>query len=811
MTPAKRRRRRLGWRAAALAAAAACGIAPTAALADADQTRVFNMQPQRTQDALLNLAVQARVSMGGEIERCRGRSPHLTGRMTLETALRRVLRNSGCRYVLRRDGAVYIQAFDPAPVATPAAARPEAVDIEVQLEEVVVTASRRPEEIQRSSVVVSALRADQMALAGATDLNGLDSLVVGMNVTNLGPGRNKIFLRGLSDGAFTGLTQSTVGLYLDQVPITYNAPNPDLRLVDVDRVEVARGPQGTLYGTGPISGVVRILTRRPDMTETSLDVSTTGSRTHYGGTNTDVSAIGNLAFAQGRAALRGVVYHEGFSGYINDVSLNLRRINEGRRHGGRLALSVQMTPDWTVTASGLHQTIGTEDTHYVYRTVGGVRRSNLVREPHRNTFDEAAISVTGVGAWGELNGTLAYIKHDFESRYDASSALPRFGSFARQGALDETKDIRLLVGEATLNSNGSSRLRWTAGVMASLNETRSNATLSVLRTTELPIYVEDRVDRLTELALFGEASYDLAPEVTVVAGARFYGLSFSTDSSVIQRTRRRAFNGDDATGGVSPKLAVLWHLSDQLSLSAQISQGHRAGGFNTAGIVGGGGVPELDPETRAYGGDTLWNYEIGARTSFWDGRAVVRAAAFYSSWKNIQSDQFLPSGLGYVINVGDGETLGLEVETAIRPISDLEIRGNVLLAGSRVTRAETSFDMTHAENLPGVPRSSANLSAVWRRPIGGDLTLVSAGNLAYVGPSHLTFDVPARHPMGGYAFARIALGLESDRWSAIAFVDNLFDAEANTFAYSDPFRLPDAQAITPLRPRTIGLSLRWTR
>lgn len=794
---------------ASLVGAAAWGLAATAASADSDQAGVFNIQPQRTQDALLNLAVQARVSMGGELERCRGRSPHLTGRMTLETALRRVLRDSGCRYVIRRDGAVYIQALEPAAPATTVAARPEVVDIETQLEEVIVTASRRPEEIQRSSVVVTGLRSDQMTLAGATDINALEALVVGMNVTNLGPGRNKIFLRGLSDGAFTGLTQSTVGLYLDQVPITYNAPNPDLKLVDIDRVEVARGPQGTLYGTGPISGVVRIITRRPDLTETSLDVSTTASRTHNGGTNTDLSAAGNLAFWDGRAALRGVVYREGFSGYINDVNLNLRRINEGRRFGGRLALSVQVTPDWTVTATGLRQTIETEDTHYVYRTVGGVRRSNLVREPHQNTFEEASVSVAGVGAWGELNGSLAYIRHSFESRYDASSALRRFGSLAQTGALDETKDIRLLVGEATLNSNGSNRLRWTAGVMASLNETRSNATLSVLRTTELPIYIEDRVDRLTELALFGEASYDLTPDVTMVAGARIYGMSFSTDSSVLQRTRLRTFEGDDATGGVSPKLALLWHVSDELSLSAQISQGHRAGGFNTAGIVGGGGVPELDPETRAYGGDTLWNYEIGARTTFWDGRAVVRAAAFYSIWKNIQSDQFLPSGLGYVINVGDGETLGLEVETAIRPFQDLEIRGNALLAGSAVTQADANFNMMHAANLPGVPRSSANLSAVWRRPMGGDLTLVSAGNVAYVGPSHLTFDIPSSHPMGGYAFARVAMGVEGGRWSAVAFIDNLFDTEANTFAYSDPFRLPDAQAITPLRPRTIGFTVRW--
>lgn len=810
MPRGEERRRRLKSALASLLGAALCVAAPVSARADPGPTYAFNIRSQRTEDALLNLAVQARVSMGGDLTRCRGLSPRLAGRLTLEAALARVLQGSGCGFTLRRDGAVHIRVLQPvSPTPAPAPApRPEP-DVETQLEEVIVTASRRPEEVRRSSAVVTALRSDQIALSGATDTNGLESLVVGMSVTNLGPGRNKVFLRGLSDGAFTGLTQSTVGLYLDQTPITYNAPNPDLKLIDIDRVEVARGPQGTLYGTGPISGVVRIITRLPDPTDTSLVVSATGSHTHYGAANGDVSATGNLAFADGRAAIRGSIYQEVFSGYINDVSLDLRRINEGSREGARLALSAQATPDWTVTVGGLHQTIETKDTHYVYRTIGGVQRENLVREPHRNTFDEAYVNLAGATPWGQFNGSLAYIRHRFESRYDASSALRRFGSLARQGALDETKNVNLLVGEATLSSVGRDRLRWIAGAMVSFNETRSNATLSVLRTTELPIYIEDRVDELAEFALYGEAAYDLTPSVTLVAGTRLYGLGFSTDSGVIQRTVARRFSGDDHTAGVSPKVALLWHVNDRLSLSAQVSQGHRAGGFNTAGIVGGGGLPELDPETRAYNGDTLWNYEVGARTTLWDGRAAIRAAAFYSSWKDIQSDQFLPSGLGYVVNVGDGENLGFELETAVRPLPDLEIRGNLLLVDSSVTRPDPAFSQLHADSLPGVPGSSANLSAVWRRPIGGDLMLVSTGNVAYVGPSHLTFDAPTSHPMGGYVFSRVAMGVEAGRWSAIAFIDNLFDTEANTFAYSDPFRLPDAQAITPLRPRTMGVTLRW--
>ena len=727
--------------------------------------------------------------------------------MTLEAALSRVLEGSSCGFTLRRDGAVHIHALRPTVIVTRA---PEPARVaETMVDEVIVTASRRPEEIQRSSAVVTAIPSDQIDLAGATDANSLEALVVGMNVTNLGPGRNKIFLRGLSDGAFTGLTQSTVGLYLDQTPITYNAPNPDLKLVDIDRVEVSRGPQGTLYGTGPISGVVRIITRAPDFAGSSVEVAVTASHTHYGSENTDVSATGNLALAGGRLALRGTAYHELFSGYINDVSLNLRRINEGRRQGGRVAMAVQITPEWTLTVGGLQQTIETQDTHYAYRRVGGVLRENLVREPHRNSFAEGYVTLSGASGWGRFSGSLAYIEHRFESRYDASSALRRFGSLARTGALDEDKDISLLVGEATFSSIGSDRLRWLGGAMLSVNVTQSNATLLVLRDFEQPIYIEERTDRLAEVALFGETSYDLTSEVTLIAGGRFYALDYSTGSSVTQRTMRRRFDGDDTTGGLSPKLAVLWHVNDDLTLSAQVSQGHRAGGFNTAGIVGGGGMPELDPQVRGYRGDTLWNYEVGAKATFWDGRGTIRAAAFYSSWKDIQSDQFLPSGLGYVVNVGDGENRGVEIEAAIRPVEGLEVRANALFADSGVTRTEPGFNAQAAASLPGVPASSANVSAAWRRPVGPGLNLVGAGNVAYIGPSHLTFDTPGNHEMDGYGVARASFGIEGEGWSAMAFVDNLFDTEANTFAYSDPFRLPDAQAITPLRPRTIGITLRW--
>ena len=160
---------------------------------------------------------------------------------------------------------------------------------------------------------MTAVGAERIVRAGVTGMQGLDSLVSGMTVTNLGPGRNKILLRGISDGVFTGLTQSTVGLYLDLTPVTYAAPDPDLKLIDIDRVEVLRSPQGTLYGTGPIGGVVHIVTRAPAMGEESLSLSATRSRTDGGGWNSDYGLVANLPVAGDRAAIRAALDQAGYA------------------------------------------------------------------------------------------------------------------------------------------------------------------------------------------------------------------------------------------------------------------------------------------------------------------------------------------------------------------------------------------------------------------------------------------------------------------------------------------------------------------
>lgn len=794
--------------------------APVLAQAPAGESFVLNLPRQPVDEALLSLALQTRRPLGGAVRACAGTAPALRGRVSLRSALGQILAGSGCAYRIRDDGAILIdRAAAPlpgrAPRPSPAPPRPRLEttvidDIDATaLSDIVVTVERRPETPEEVAAALTAIAGLQIERGGASDMTGVASLTAGMTVTNLGSGRNKILLRGMSDGAFTGLTQSTVALYLNQIPMTYSAPDPDLKLVDIDRVEVLRGPQGTLYGTGPIGGVIRTVTRQPDFGGLYGEISLTRSETRSGGPNSDYSVMANVPLIADRLAIRGVAYEERFDGYINDVGLNLPRVNQGARSGGRLALAARVTDDWNLGAGVVHQSIETEDTHYVIRGLGRFRRANLVREPHRNDFGVAYATLDGQGDWGRLDASVGYVRHDFQSRYDASTALARFGSRGLIGALDEDKAIELLTAEATVTSAKTGPFHWLIGAFVSASETQVGSVVSSIQPLRAPAYAESRFDQLDEFALFGEATHELTPRLTLIAGLRLFDIRYSVASDVTQGAVRRNFSGSGRTRGASPKLALAYQLSPQWNLYALLSQGHRPGGFNTAGPAGQRFVNAVGMPGREYRPDTLWNYEIGAKGFLWDGRLRARVALFTARWTDIQSDQYLPSGLAYAVNVGDGANTGLEVETTWRPASSWEIRANALFADPEITHPSAVFNSRGDAGLPGVPAVSANLLASYRRPLWRDFDLEADGSISYVGASRLTFDAARRSRMGDYATGRLSIGVRGPHWAVIAFVDNPLDTEANTFSFGDPFRLQEGLAVTPLRPRTIGLTLNW--
>ncbi len=791
------------------ASASVCALLSAGAASGASvspETRIFRLPAEPIDGALVRFAVQAGVSVGGLPARgCIGRSRAVSGAMSPAQALAGLL-PPGCGFeaIDAKSFRVVSRPLSVVTASSPAATEPSTPG-SPRLDELVVTAEKRPELLSRSASALSVLSASDLEALGGASFDEVATQVVGVAVTNLGSGRNKIFVRGLSDGSFTGQTQSTVGLYLDDVPITYNAPDPDLRLVDVDRVEVLRGPQGTLYGSGSIGGIVRIVTAKPDVTMMAGAVSVEGMLTQHGAPSSGLDGMMNLPLADGHAALRAVLYVDERGGYIDNPVLNLKDVNHSRRTGGRLEGLAELPDGWTLEAGVAHQSIQTADAQYTEGSDGPLTRDANVREPHDNDFTDLSATASHAGDIADLKISTAFIDHTLDTRYDATGAFRAAGGSRTGGAFDEDKHIKLWTTEALLSSNAPGPLRWLAGAFLSYSDENDAALLVGVTPPEPARSIYRRHDGLGEGALYGEVAYDVSPRLTATVGARWFETRVDTmaDGFDLAADPIAPVNAHLTDSSVVPKLRLSFAATPDVVIYGQVQEGYRAGGFNIPPGAGGG-VPEVAP--ARFSPDHLWSYELGAGLPLFDHTLTLRGAIFHADWLGLQTDQRLASGLPITVNIGDGSNTGIEAEATWRPNTHLQVRANLLLEDPQITRAADVFPARRDIGLPGVPYEMGAADVRYRWQIGRFNAEASA-QLSYVGRSYLTFDGGIGNAMGGYASGRVAGTIGEGLWRATAFIDNVADERGNTFAFGNPFSRTRATQATPLRPRTIGFGL----
>jgi iron complex outermembrane recepter protein len=790
------------------------GLLTPAETAAAEPSRPFNIPAQPLGDALVDFGLQAGVSVGaGDLSLCSPQSRPVIGAYTPQRALARLLAGSRCDF-----RAVDAHAFSVGPIAVPttaAAAPSQRVEpvaegpSPVMLLDLTVTTTRRPSIVSRTPASVSLASGPSLISGRLESLQDLAPEFAGVTVTNQGPGRNKVFVRGLSDGAFTGRTQSTVGLHLDDVPITYNAPDPDLRLVDVERVELMRGPQGSLYGVGSMGGIVRIVTRKPELNRLTTGVALGGALTKSGSPSYSLDALVNAPLIADRVALRAVAYSETTGGYVDDVALAVEDANRTRRTGGRLAVTGVLSQDWQLTVGAAHQSLTSDDSQYT-EGAGVLQRRIQVREPHNNRFTQASATLEGWTGWGRLRVSTAYLAHDFDTLYDASSGAPVFSDISDIRTFHQSDQVELAVAEAVLSSSTAGRLQWLAGAFVSQTRERLELNhISVEPQLLYPLYFEDRRDRIGEAAIYGEVGYALTTSLNLAVGARAFHTGLKTRSVRTFADIPIVFEGRHEAQGLSPKVVLSWQTAPTRLFYIQAAQGYRTGGFNTTGRIGqqfNAGATGNQPN-RKYRPDQLWSYEAGAKASFGDRRLELRTAIFYNDWRDVQSDQFLPSGLPYTANVGRAVNTGVEGEIAVRADRALTLRLSFLANAPELRQRDTTYPARANASLPAVPRYSAALVADWRRQLRPGVVAALYGRVAYVGASILTFQEQAASTMGNYVSARLAASLEAADWRLTAFVDNPAAAEGDTFSFGDPFTQGRIGQSTPLRPRTFGLTV----
>ncbi len=376
----------------------------------------------------------------------------------------------------------------------------------------------------------------------------------------------------------------------------------------------------------------------------------------------------------------------------------------------------------------------------------------------------------------------------------------------------------MLTEDAVFTSPSTGRLQWLAGGYASATwetadaQVRAGVPSSGVAPSAQTLYSEHRTDQRAAAALYGEASYALNDRLTATAGLRASSSNAATTSDVQapQTGQQRLFSGQITASGFAPKIALAYKLNQSNTLYVLASEGGRSPGFNTGGPIGTAFITQADTPGvhRQFGADKLWNLESGVKLSTLGGRLNLNADFFYDIWRNIQTDQFMASGLSYTANAGDGRNLGSEIEMVARPVGGFTLQATALFNRPELIYANPGF--MSGVNLPGVPDVSLGGRAAYRWRVAEGLTGLVSAEAQYIGRSHLTFNPNASPTMGGYVLARLSAQVERDGWRLALFLSNPANIRGNTFSYGNPFDFQQAQEITPERPRTLRAVLSKT-
>lgn len=759
----------------------------------AAQDVALDIPAGRLSDALVSLGEQAGITIGAsDANLAKVRSRQVRGRMTVREALSRLLAGTGYQFAFvapRTVRVTRIAKAAPRPVIRPAPPPPPPPPPAP----IVVTASKQQTPLENFAGTV------RMIDIGSTDvgrfgLRGTEGVVARLPMlssTNLGTGRNKVFIRGIADSSFNGPSQTLVGQYLGDVRLTYSAPDPDLQLYDFKRVEVLEGPQGTLYGAGSLGGILRLVPNAPDPSNASAAFSGGLLTTQHGEFGGDLSAMANLPIERERLTLRAVVYGSSEGGYIDDAGRGLRDVNRVGVLGGRAALLWTPGDEWQIELTGVAQFIAARDGQYAERGLPPLSRRSSLAQPFENDYQLGALTLRRRMRSVELLSTTSVIRHDLETEFDATE--PRDGAPPQLFAEDVA--LTLLTHETRLSRPHADGAGWVVGFALLQNTGEVHRGIGP-PAAMLPI--ANARNETTEAAVFGQTSIRMDDRLTATLGgrlsiARSDGQALGTGEDVDEPAR--------TDFEVSPTAALSWRAGDDVLLYTRYQKGFRVGGLAVL-------TTESGTAAERYESDSLTTVEAGIRLGKSGTSPIsLNAALSYAWWGDIQADLIDERGLPYTTNLGDGGIAGIEVEAAWQVTPRLRVDAAAFLNGSSLTDPAPAFAAVAETDLPNIAAAGGRIGANFRAELAEGADLSIDGAINYVGSSQLGIGAPLDVTQGDYFDSQIGARIGLGRLGISVDVDNLFDARGNRFAFGNPFRLETRDQVTPLRPRTVRVGI----
>jgi iron complex outermembrane recepter protein len=721
------------------------------------------------------------------------------------------------------------------------------------IEEVVVTALKRESTLQDTPIAISALTSESLERIGADDFADFVGSVPGLTIRDNGPGSTRPIIRGIASPG-----EPQVGVYFDDA-LVVGAPgttndagirSPELKPFDLQRVEVLKGPQGTLYGGGSMGGTIRFITNKPNAEEFEGKISIEGSSVRYGDEGYQVNGMVNVPIIKDQLALRVVAFKRDDPGFIDNVAVGKNDINDVDTEGGRVIL--RWTPTDRLALTGA--------IYYQDQNVGGGFHYNpsidkddpqtnvLSNEPYNDeqvlynfkleySFDWAEAMYSG--SWFDRNAVYRF--------HNGFTGIPFPPVLSTQ-----PEPLQAVSHEFRLSSSGDNVVDWTVGAFYSdrnaFVDSRVQYPGADGNVADDTIFLFRRTvnSSLLQKAVYGEATWHVNDRLALTAGVRYYDVE--SGSEVVNRVnipgiglpsgtpgrnlpfQRNVTRGSD--DGAIFKAHIGYDVSDDILVYASFSQGFRPGGANqnTSSIAltdpSNVGVPE------AFKSDSLDSYELGIHSQWLDRRLTLNAAVYYIDWEDIVLGGRSATGLfGFLLNADSAEATGFEIESALDVADDFRITAALSYVDAKLTtdapanRASSTLSRSGLDGdaLPDVADWTFNTSAEYGQqfPWFGGVRGYVYLNANYTGESAADFNpflldintlVPTTTPnssynkQGDYVIVDLRVGIEADDWNASLFLDNVFDERGPSHVFEDgTFRLdPGLNFIE--RPRTFGIS-----
>lgn len=694
------------------------------------------------------------------------------------------------------------------------------------LEEVVVTAQKRSERLVDTPASITALAPGELGSRGVLRFDDYQAFVPSLSSTGIAPGYNQINIRGVT----TGINQlsATTGLYFDETPIGSSTSTalgsrltPDPDLFEIERIEVLRGPQGTLYGANALGGVIRYILREPSLDQFRGQVQVGLTSTSHGGVGYVTRAAVDMPLIQDRLGLRVSGYYTKDSGYVDNIALGRKNVNESRNKGGRLSLRWAVNDSLSATLSSLYQDrdnpgLGAETVNSVTGKPDTAEYTqNVPTEEHVRTkyqlhslkldFDLGFGTLVSATGYGKQESSLAF---DFSGLFGVALGVPAV-------SLPVDNDVKKFTQEVRLASPSGGRWEYILGAFYTREKafTLSGGTAFLGNGDPLPPPINPLVDvpvtgRYEEYALFASTTVALTDTLRVEIGGRWShneqrfnevlgGILFGP---LVGTSYSNSSSENATTFAISPQ----WKLSPDSLLYVRAAKGFRPGGMN---FVPPGGAGIVNP---TFGSDTLMNYELGYKAALLDKRLNLSVSAFLIDWRDIQTTARL-AGFLSLLNGGKARSQGFEGELRWDS-GGLTMSANASFMDATTRDPILSVGALAGDRLPYAPRWSGALSADREFPLGSAFSGYLGASLRLTGSqnpyySQATSANPANLRLDSYSILDLRAGIRRGPYEMGLFASNVTDKHALMNLQTDmanPITGNQARA-TIARPRTLGV------